>query len=442
MSERSPTTEQPAPDGPMPAVGGGPFYVGIRYLLKKKLSYLAMLGVLISVGTLIVVMSVMKGFENQLRSVGRGYLSDITIRPVTGRLYSFTQWRDVMAEVLEVEHVEAAAPFIEGVGLLRAPASDHVMHIAFRGIDPELERKVSRFGEDVSEEGFMLRGRLEDLNQVYVEANGAEIRTCLLGAVMMGMDSGAPFRSGISVVLVTATGDLRRRIKKYAVAGVFETGRQDYDARVVVLSLETAMDFVDADGVSGLNARLDDYRNASQVINALRRRLGAGYEVLTWEDQERTFLKAVAMERFLMALILCFISLLAGFCIFAILTMTVYEKRKDIGVLKAIGFTPARIAMIFIVDGGAIGLLGALLGIAGGLAFTLNINEIADAIEWLTGWEPFPPDVYVFTEIPIDRGLLGPAVIAGTAILFSLIFSVLPAIKAARLDPVEALRYE
>jgi lipoprotein-releasing system permease protein len=428
----------------IPAVGGAPFYVGMRYLLKKKLSYLAMIGVAICVGVLIVVMSVMTGFSNQLRSVIRGYLSDINIQPNTGKLYGFTNWRDVMDDVLKVDHVAAAAPYIEGVGLLRAGTKEnlHVIRIAFRGIDPELEKHVSSFGQDVSKEGFILKGRLEDLNKPYTVENAAQIGTCMIGSVMSGVDEGYPFTPGIQIGIFTATGDLRWRFKPYALVGVFKTGRQDYDNGVVILSLESAMDLVASEGVSGLSVRLDDYVNAPQVVAALQQKLGGGYMVRTWEEQEPTLVTAVKMERFLMALILCFISVQAGFCIFAILTMTVHEKRRDIGILKAIGFTEARIAAVFVLDGAAIGVLGALLGVAGGLAFAFNINEIAHFVNALTGWEPWPPNIYYFTEIPADRSLLAPAIIAATAILSSLLFSVLPALKAARLDPVEALRFE
>jgi len=428
----------------IPAVGGAPFYVGMRYLLKKKLSYLAMIGVAICVGVLIVVMSVMTGFEKQLRSVIRGYRSDINIQPNTGKLYGFTNWRDVMNDVCKVDHVAAAAPYIEGVGLLKAGTGDtiKVIQIAFRGIEPELEKKVSRLGQDVSKEGFILYGRLEDLNKVYVVENAAQIGTCMIGSVMAGVDEGYPFTPGIRIILVTVTSDYNPKFKPHAVVGVFKTGKQEYDATGVILSLEAAMELVGSKGVSGINARLDDYANAPQVVAALEQKLGGGYMVQTWEEQEATFVKVVKMERFLMALILCFISVLADFCIFAILTMTVHEKRRDIGVLKAIGFTEARIAAVFMLDGAAIGVLGALLGVAGGLAFTFNINEIAHFVKMLTGWEPWPPDVYVFTEIPADRSLLAPIIIAACAILSSLVFSVLPALKAARLDPVEALRFE
>lgn len=483
------------PNGAMPLVSHSPLFLGLRYLFRKRLSYLAMIAVAVSVGTLIVVMSVMTGFEKQLRSVVRGYLSDMTIQPEAGTLHGLDEWRGVRKRILEMPHVDAAAPYIQAPGLVRVPRYDHMAHVMFRGMDPELEPEVTMFGSE-----FVQHGTLQDLNRTYIDENGAELNACLVGNEMakqwstyyqlyvrLGEELEDPRRSEIlkmmsevrkasrlsdarqkiqavvdelstthlglarlvaanadralrdEIVLITATEDLRRRLKKYVVAGVFQTGRYDYDSGVVLLSLQSAMDFVKSEGaVTGLNLKLDDFHNAPEV----KRELSAEYIARTWEDQQRNFLEAVEMERTLMGLILSFVGLLAGFCIFAILIMTVYEKRRDIGILKSVGYPPAYIAMVFLVDGGAVGLLGAVAGAAGGLLFAGNINPIAGFVENVTGWTPFPQDVYYFTEIPADTGLLMPVVISAGAILCSLAFSVLPAIKAARMDPVETLRFE
>jgi len=423
----------------MPRLARSPLFVGLRYLLKKKLSYLAIVGVAVSVGTLIVVMSVMTGFEKHLRSVIRGWLSDINIQPYSAKLHAFKDWEATRDELLEIEHVAAVSPYIMGVGLARFSVTEHMSHVFFRGIDPKLEAEVSGLGDE-----FMKSGDLSALDGWYMDANDARIDGCLIGAVMASQtryDEVSPGQG--EIVLITATGDLRRRIRKFAVAGIYETGRYDYDSQYVLLPLEGAMKFVDSDGgVSGLSVRLDDYSNAPEVMANIKSKLGNGYIAKTWEEQEWTFLEAVAMERFLIVLILSIVGLLAGFCIFAILTMMVYEKRRDIGILKAIGYTRSSIALVFLSDGAAIGFLGAVIGLGVGLLFCWKINAVAGVIERLTGWTPFPQNVYYFKEIPADPGVWAPIITAGAAILCSLVFSVLPALKASRLDPVETLRFE
>lgn len=495
MTHQSESNAFRAEKGRMPLLTHSAVFVGLRYLLRKKLSYLAMIAVAVSVGTLIVVMSVMSGFEDQLRAVVRGYLSDMTIEPQTGKLHGLKNWRRVRERLLDMEHIQAAAPYIQGPGLLRVPRMDHMAHVMFRGMDAQLESEVTLFGSE-----FVKHASLEDLQRTYIDENGAEVRACLVGNQMAKQWSAyyelyqrisegleEPERSRIlemlsevrrarrledargkmqevigelapidrqlaalvmmhsemalrdEIVLITATEDLRRRLRKYVVAGVFETGRFDYDSGVVLLSLESAMDFVRSEGgVTGLNLKLDAFSNAPEV----KRNLPPQFAARTWEDQQRNFLEAVKMERTLMGLILSFVGLLAGFCIFAILIMTVYEKRRDIGILKSVGYTSGYVATVFLVDGGAVGLLGAAVGTAGGLLFAGNINAIAGYVESATGWTPFPQDVYYFTRIPADTGLLIPLCIAAGAIICSLIFSVVPAIKAARMDPVDTLRFE
>jgi len=422
----------------MPLVGLGPLHVGLRYLRSKKLSYLAIVGVALAVGVLIVVMSIMSGFSKQLLEVIRGYHSDLTIRSEESTIYGFKDWETVRRTVLGVPHVQAAAPFIEGLAFIRFPPSKRMLSVGFRGIEPELERQVTGFGGE-----FMLQGRLEDVRRTYADRTypDADVSACLIGSAMVRIHQFYP--GVIDCLLMTATRAGDRRFRPYRVAGLFETGSSEYDAGVVLLSLESAMEFVRSEGgVSGLSVKLDDYRNAPETVRALEGALGAHYGIMTWKDHNKTMVKAVAAERFLMALILGFVGMLAGFCIFAILTMTVAEKRRDIGILKAVGASSGNIAATFLIDGAAIGIFGSVGGVIGGQLFCHNINAIADFIEMLTHWEPFPQDVYFFSEIPADTGLLAPAALATVAIACSLIFSVLPAVRAARLDPIETLRYE
>ncbi len=444
MREQEPKRTAEELAGRPAPLGLTPLYVGLRYLLKKWLSFLAVLGVAVAVGTLIVVMSVMSGFHQELSSAIRGWNGDLDVRPMSGTPYSFKDWSVVREELLKVDHVKAAAPYIAGVGMIQFTNIKRTQHMFFRGIDPRLELEVSRF--DVDTLGLTVRGagtRLANLDIVFTDSSQAQIRSCMIGRAMAEIAPNYRLPIKSEVVLITVDKRLRARVLPHIMTGVFETGRYDYDKGSVLLSLENAIRLVNSDGgITGLHIRLDDYANAKEAVAAIREKLGEGFIIMTWEQLEWTFLEAVAMERFLMALILSFVGVLAGFCIFAILTITVAEKRRDIGILQTIGFARRSIALVFLFDGAAIGITGALVGAIGGLAFSYNINSIADFVEELTGWTPFPEDVYVFTEIPVDKGALAPILIALGAILCSLAFSVLPALRAARLDPIETLRYE
>jgi lipoprotein-releasing system permease protein len=169
---------------------------------------------------------------------------------------------------------------------------------------------------------------------------------------------------------------------------------------------------------------------------------GPGFLVQTWEDQRKNFVEAVAMERFLMALILSLILVVAEFFIFAIVTTIVNERRRDIGILKAVGFTQGQICQAFLAVGLAVGVAGAALGVAGGYAFADNINTIRAFVKAAVGFDPFPPTIYYFKDIPTEITWISILATAGGAIVCSLIFSIIPALRAARLDPVQTLHYE
>ena len=194
--------QSPDPSGSLPLFGLTPFRVGLRYLLKKRLSYMAMLGVALSVVVLIVVMSVMMGFDQQLRSVIRGYQSDIKVTPLTSRLYGFKEekWKEVREMALNIAHAEAAAPFIDGPGLLvfseGKKAGEHMQHVFFRGIDPQLEPGVSGFDSD-----FMSEGSLADLARTYVTDTGSELPHCLIGSALA---DGSPFEQVMRTFYVHA----------------------------------------------------------------------------------------------------------------------------------------------------------------------------------------------------------------------------------------------
>jgi ABC-type lipoprotein release transport system permease subunit len=733
----------PAEQAPLlpvqPVVGYAPIHVGLRYLLKKKLSYLAIAGVAISVGVIIVVMSVFTGFHRQFTAVIRGYLSDMTVRPSGGGMHAMDDWRVWREMVLDVAHVRGVAPYVEGAGLLRNASTGKMVHVLFRGVHSRLEGTATELPR------YMVTGTLEDLDRLHADPDGGEMRSCFVGKEFLGRVPADLESEAIELVLATATPDLRLRLGRYRVTGIFATGNAEYDSRYVLLGLDAATALVDSGGgVTGLSVRLDDYKSADaarQAIRALlhpgavlrtfpappngaevatlalsgdgsrvaalaggavrvwdvregkevadpiraggptatavaldaqgdkllvgradgsatgallrgegasftgeagrgpvtgacfspygylaaisradgtvevidmedgeplavleareggvsamafdasgeklftvgtepvvsvwdaeegalsatlpvprRARLaavagspdgklvaagdedgyltvwrldgrgppahwdshrgrvralrfgwtsevlvsvgatdiatwgvrlagemplvwqrsqasmgpgalrpaalradgtrvatvgpggtvrvhysGAPFDISTWEEERQVFLEAVQMERFLQGLITSLILVLAEFSIFAIITTMVYEKRRDIGILKAIGFTRRQVCATFLTSGLAIGVVGAGLGVLGGILFADNINAIREGFRALTKWDPFPPNVYYFTEIPAHVGLITPLATAAGAVVCSLLFSIFPALRAARTDPVQTLHYE
>lgn len=234
-------------------------------------------------------------------------------------------------------------------------------------------------------------------------------------------------------------------VKAFEVVGKFKSGMYDFDKNYVYIPLSVAQELTGAkekDAVSGISVKLDDYHYANEVRDKLQATLGFEYYVQTWEDARKTFLTAVMMERHVMALILFFILVVAGFNILAILTMIVLEKSRDIGILKALGSTTRGIMSIFLLHGLLIGSTGACLGVAAGLTIVLRINWLENVLYHTTGWRPFPPEVYYFNQIPTVVSPMSIAITAAIAIFCSVIFSIYPALRAARLDPVVTLRYE
>lgn len=416
-------------------------FVSLRYLRSRKISFFAIAGVAVGVMTLIVVMSVMNGFDHELRSRIRGTLAHIII--LKGGMYGLEDYKQVIEKVKTFEHVTACAPYVEGPALIKLRGRKEFVY--FKGIDPNAEASVGDFESYITPFG----NQPDDLLKTHGEKNtvsafgGTELLR--LGTGEPEKDPGIFIQNGEQVVLVTLKEWDKISVKAFVVAGKFKSGMYDFDKNYVYIPLAVAQELVgskEKDAVTGISVKLDDYRYANQVRDNLQTELGFEYYVQTWEDARKTFLTAVMMERRVMAFILFFIIVVAGFNILAILTMIVLEKSKDIGVLKALGATTQGIMSIFLLNGLLIGSIGASAGVAIGLSIVFRINWLENFLYNTTGWRPFPPEVYYFNQIPTVVNPNSIIITVCIAIASSVIFSIYPALRAARLNPVETLRYE
>jgi lipoprotein-releasing system permease protein len=410
--------------------------VGLRYTRARRragrngfVSFIAavsMLGIALGVAALIVVLSVMNGFQEELRTRILSVASHIEIRGLDGGL---TDWQAVARAVRTNPHVQATAPYVLGQAMLSA--GDVNRGTLVRGVDPKLEETVADFG------AHMREGALSDL-----KPGGFGI---VLGAEL-ARSLGA--RVGDSVVVITPQGTVTPagtlpRVKSFHVVGVFEIGMFEFDSGLALIDLADAQKLYRMDDtVSGVRLKLDDLFAAPAVARALLPALPIDAEVRDWTLSHANFFRAVAIEKRMMFLILTLIVAVAAFNIVSAQMMVVTDKQADIAILRTQGASPASILAIFVIQGALVGSLGTLLGLAGGLALALNIETVVPFVEHVLGIQFLDKSVYYISELPSQVQRADVILVAAIALALTLLATLYPSWRAARVNPAEALRYE
>lgn len=410
---------------------GYELFITLRYLNSKRrekfvpfITLCSLLGIGISVMTLIVVIGVMAGFENDLKTKMISMNSHLTVENSTGR--GIDNYEHIKDEVLKVEHVEAAAPFMMGEGLIRTHAG--AKGIIIKGIHPEEENKVS------------------DL-QKYIKAGGYELseKGVLIGSELasyFGLQLGDVVVVNIPTRSATAFGMMPRELK-CTIEGMFSSGLFDFDMNFIFLRLDTYQTFAGAHQiVSGINVKVDNFDRAFEVKRDIMNHLGFPLFARTWIERNQNLFRAIHTEKVVMFIILVIAIIIAAFNISSTLVMTVMEKTRDIGILKSLGANSMSIMKIFLFQGLLVGVAGTALGVIVGHLIIANIDLIADIVSKLFGFDVFPRDIYLFDRIPAYISPWDTTLIGLCAVLVSVAAAVYPAWKASVLKPVEALRYE
>ncbi|MCX7892366.1 MAG: lipoprotein-releasing ABC transporter permease subunit [Burkholderiales bacterium] len=408
-------------------------FIGLRYTRAKRrnhfisfISLISMAGIALGVAALIVVLSVMNGFQKELRARILGVASHVQVSGFDNQL---ADWQRVAAAALAVPGVVAAAPYVNAQGLLANEGN--VRGAIVRGIAPELEDRVADIGR------HMRTGSLERLVAgEFGIVLGADLARALRAAPGDRVTLVAP--QG----LVTPAG-LVPRLKQFRVVGIFEVGMFEYDSGLALVALADAQKlFQLGDAVSGVRLKLEDLFQSRQVARALYEKLGGDVAVSDWTRSHANFFRAVEIEKRVMFIILTLIVAVAAFNIVSTLVMVVTDKQADIAILRTLGATPASIMGIFLVQGALIGVIGTLLGVAGGVVLALNIDVVVPFLERLLNVQFLSKDVYYISELPSDLQRGDVLTIGGVALVLAFLAGLYPSWRAARVRPAEALRYE
>ena len=408
-------------------------FIGLRYLRTKRrngflslITVISALGIALGVAALITVLSVMNGFQSELRDRILGVTSHVT---VTGYQGLQDDWRDVVAHAEERPGVAAGAPYVRQQGMVTQ--SGTVSGVMVRGILPDWEGGVS----DVVTN--MVRGDLADL-----EADGYGLIIGKALANNMGLDVGDAITLVAPSGQVTPAGMLPR-LKRFTVAGVFDAGMYEYNSGLVYAHLADVQKLYRlGDEISGVRLRLREPMQAPTVADSLRESLGGAYFVRDWTQRNRNFFRALQTEKTAMFVILFLIVMVAAFNIVSSLVMLVNEKRGDIAILRTLGASPGNVTTIFMIQGSIIGLFGVLLGGVGGVTLALNAETLVAWLEQVFQTQFLPSEVYSVSRLPSELHWDDVAWIIGAGLAMSFIATIYPSRRAAKTDPVEALRYE
>ena len=408
-------------------------FVGLRYTRAKRrnhfisfISITSMLGIALGVAALIVVLSVMNGFQKELRARILGVASHVQI---TGMSNGLRDWQRIAKQTMSIPEVIAAAPYIMAQGLI----SNHqtVQGSIVRGIVPADEDKVADIGSHM---------KYGSLNALQAGRFGIVLGSELALAI------GA--RLGDKIVVIAPQGQvtpagIMPRLKQFDVVGIFEVGMYEYDAGLALIHLDDARKLYRMDDkVSGVRLKLKDLFAAPNVARALTQTLDADVYVADWTRSHANFFRAVQIEKRVMFIILLLIVAVAAFNIVSTLVMAVTDKRADIAILRTLGAAPGEIMKIFVIQGALIGVIGTLVGVVGGMLLAWNVSVVVPAIEHMFGVQFLAKDVYYISDLPSDPHWQDVVVIAFTSFALSLAATLYPSLRAARINPAEALRYE
>jgi lipoprotein-releasing system permease protein len=385
-----------------------------------------MLGIALGVAALIIVLSVMNGFQKEVRDRMLAVVSHIELTTPTGE--GFADVDAVLKKVSQHPEVVAAAPFVAQQALLAR--GEDMRGALVRGIEPELEAKVSDF-------------TLQLPPKVRASLQAGSFNVVLGGELALAMG----VQVGDRITLISPGGQVTPagvlpRLKQLTVSGIFDSGHYEYDATLALMHVEDAQRIFRVEGPSGIRLKIQHINDARSVAYELSALLGGEVIVRDWTRQNRTWFAAVQVEKRMMFIILTLIVAVAAFNLVTTLVMTVTDKRADIAILRTLGASPSSILAIFVVQGATVGVMGTLGGLLMGLGVAFNIDVIVPAIEQLLGASFLPRDIYLISRMPSDPQSADIWPVALISLALAFVATIYPSWRASRIQPAQALRYE
>jgi lipoprotein-releasing system permease protein len=409
--------------------------IGLRYTRAGRrsgrnsfisfISLISVSGIALGVAALIVVLSVMNGFQKEVTDRMLSVLPHIEMFDQRG---ATADWQAAARETFRNPEVKGASPFVETQGMLM---SDGVMRPAqVRGVLPSEEGRVSDVPRNVKQGSF------------------AALQPGAYNIVLgLELAKGLDLKVGDKVTMAVARTDgpvevTTPRLVNFTVAGIFESGHFEFDSSLAFVHLLDAQDLANIPGPSGLRLRIADMQQAPLVARELTRSMAGGWYIRDWSQQNATWFAAVQSQKRMMFIILTLIIAVAAFNLVATLVMTVTDKQADIAILRTLGAPPRSIMKIFMIQGALVGLIGTLAGIGLGVLVALNVDVIVPFIERLLGVHFLSKDIYLISAVPSDLRWTDVLGIGGVSVLLAFVATLYPSFAAARVKPAEALRYE